>query len=120
MINQTKSIIGRTNYWRSVNSIRSSIKTVYNAAAMTVDSFKEKWYVNKIFQLAILDMCQIDMFRAENECASFVNKLEYEHDRIEKYSEVHLNLFRIYENYVNRLIPMLEGQPINTTYEGEK
>lgn len=117
VIGQLKTYMDPTEYFANVASIKKTLTTLYQEPARQVDQFKERHYSNELFNYLVLDTCQFDLFQTENKCHALKNLQELEHERIRLYVHAHIQLFRIYSYYIDRmLILMTQGPDMKVEY----
>lgn len=107
-LNQLKSHTNPTEFFNNVESLKKSLRTLYENPCNQIDKIKTKYLTDKFLNDVLIDMCQLDVFQSENRCNSLKNVVSIDHERMKSYVGISNGLFRILDYYAEKLLTILE------------
>lgn len=113
LIQQAQTNHDPTDFFRSVEQIKKSLKDVYRNICQDVDDVKTKYFTNRDFLDTMIDMCQLETFQMENKANSLANIVPIEHERLKAYVALHMGLFKTLDFYAGKIIGLIEKGPLN-------
>jgi hypothetical protein len=105
-----KSQTNPKDFFAAMEGNKRSLTQMYKGQCSQIDSFKEKYFTNRLFTDTLIDCCQLETFQMENKVNALRNVIPQEYDRMKAYITLHYSLFMTYQFYATKLKEiMLEG-----------
>lgn len=94
----------------NLEKLKVTLYQMYEKSCKQVDRFKKEFYQDFIFVNTIMDTCQLDLYKSENDGNALKNRITIEHERLKEYIRMHEQLYRIYEYYIVKMIDLFKGE----------